>query len=113
MAKPHNSQTRVCARAAEDASHAQVLFAHVEKHKAVISKGGVEGSLAGRNVVLRGVVYTRPTNSQRQVEERRVKFVREASQRRLASHARIHDPDTNGDQPRRLIMRPELTSKPY
>jgi hypothetical protein len=42
-----------------------------------------------------------------------MKFVREASQRRLASHTHKHDPDTHGDQPQRLIIQPELTSKSY
>ena len=42
-----------------------------------------------------------------------MKFVRESSQRRLASHTHIHDPDTHGDQSRSLIIQPELTSKPY
>jgi hypothetical protein len=40
-----------------------------------------------------------------------VKIVKEASQRRFASHAHIHVPDSHGDQPRRLIIQPELTSK--
>jgi hypothetical protein len=40
-----------------------------------------------------------------------MKFVREASQRRSASHTHKHDPDTHGDQSRSLIIQPELTSK--
>ncbi len=39
-----------------------------------------------------------------------MKFVREASQRRSASHTHKHDPDTHGDQTRNLIIQPELTS---
>jgi hypothetical protein len=42
-----------------------------------------------------------------------VEFGREALQRRLASHTHKHDPDTQGDQPRMLIIQQELTSKPY
>jgi hypothetical protein len=36
-----------------------------------------------------------------------MKFVREASQRRSASHTHKHDPDTHGDQTRSLIIQPE------
>ncbi len=39
-----------------------------------------------------------------------VKFVKEALEQRLASHAHIHFPDTHGDQPLRLIIQPELTA---
>jgi hypothetical protein len=42
-----------------------------------------------------------------------VEFFKEASQRRLASHTKKHDLDTHGDQPRKLIIQSELTSKQY
>jgi hypothetical protein len=71
--------------------------------------------LAAQDVELRGVESTRDqleVHSPRK-EKTEVKFVREASQRRLASHTHIYDRDTHGDQPRRLIIQPELTLKPY
>jgi hypothetical protein len=40
-----------------------------------------------------------------------MKFVREASQRRSASHTHIHG--HSRDQSRSLIIQPELTSEPY
>jgi hypothetical protein len=70
--------------------------------------------LSGQDVVLRGVEsmsdQVHSTPCRRKVE---VEYVREASQRRLASHTHKHDPETHGDHPRRLINQPKLTSKPY